>query len=175
MTASTRRWIRGAFALTAALALSAGSARAQSTAVNGTIEGTIRDASGGLLPGVTVTVHNTDTGTERVVVTDANGLYRATLLPLGSYQVSAELTGFKKLQRTEIPITAGSTAVINLAMEVGGISEVVSVQADAAVVDLGKIDVGRNLNEREIHNLPLVSRNPSCTCCRSTVSWSGCC
>ena len=45
-------------------------------------------------------------------------------------------------------------------MEVGGISEVVSVQADAAVVDLGKIDVGRNLNEREIHNLPLVSRNP---------------
>ena len=45
-------------------------------------------------------------------------------------------------------------------MEVGGVSEVVSVQADAAVVDLGKVDVGRNLNEREIHNLPLVSRNP---------------
>ena len=61
MTASTRRWIRGAFALVAALALSAGAARAQSTAVNGTIEGTIKDASGGLLPGVTVTVHNTDT------------------------------------------------------------------------------------------------------------------
>ena len=160
MTTRTRRWIRGAFAIVAALTLAAGTAGAQSQAVNGTIEGTIKDASGGLLPGVTVTVHNTDTGAERVVVTDANGLYRAPLLPLGNYQVTAELSGFKKSQQTGIPIAAGSSAVINISMEVGGVSEVVSVQADAAVVDLGKIDVGRNLNEREIHNLPLVSRNP---------------
>ena len=85
----------------ALLALAAGAARAQSQAVNGTIEGTIKDASGGLLPGVTVTVHNTDTGAERVVVTDANGLYRAPLLPLGTYQVTAELSGFKKSQQTQ--------------------------------------------------------------------------
>src|SRR5260370_36448159 len=160
MTAGVRRGIRAAFALVAALTLAAGSAHAQSQAVNGTIEGTIKDASGGLLPGVTVTVHNTDTGAERVVVTDANGLYRAPLLPLGTYEVTAELAGFKKQQQTGIPITAGASAVINIAMEVGGVSEVVAVEADAAVVDLGKIDVGRNLNEREIHNLPLVSRNP---------------
>ena len=144
----------------ALLGLAATAARAQSQAVNGTIEGTIKDASGGLLPGVTVTVHNTDTGAERVVVTDANGLFRAPLLPLGTYQVTAELSGFKKSQQTGIPITAGSSAVINIALEVGGVSEVVSVQADAAVVDLGKVDVGRNLNDREIHNLPMVSRNP---------------
>jgi hypothetical protein len=143
-----------------ALLTLAGSAAAQSQAANGTIEGTITDASGGLLPGVTVTVKNTDTGAERVVVTDANGLYRAPLLPLGAYTVSAELSGFKRYEQTDIPITAGSAAVINVKMEVGGITEVVSVQADAAVVDLGKVDVGRNLNEREIHNLPLVSRNP---------------
>ena len=144
----------------ALLGLAATAARAQSQAVNGTIEGTIKDASGGLLPGVTVTVHNTDTGAERVVVTDANGLFRAPLLPLGTYQVTAELSGFKKSQQTGIPITAGSSAVINIALEVGGVTEVVSVQADAAVVDLGKVDVGRNLNDREIHNLPMVSRNP---------------
>ena len=160
MAGGIRRQARSFFIVAALLALAAGPVRAQSTAVNGTIEGTIKDASGGLLPGVTVTVHNTDTGSERVVVTDANGLYRATLLPLGTYQITAELAGFKKLQQTSIPITAGSTAVINMSMEVGGVSEVVSVQADAAVVDLGKIDVGRNLNDREIHNLPLVSRNP---------------
>jgi hypothetical protein len=142
------------------LALTAGAAFSQSQAVNGTIEGTIKDASGGLLPGVTVTIHNTDTGAERVVVTDANGLYRAPLLPLGTYKVSAELAGFKKYEQTNIPIVAGSSAVINIAMEVGGVSEVVSVQADSTVVDLGKVDVGRNLNDREIHNLPLVSRNP---------------
>jgi hypothetical protein len=142
------------------LALTAGAAFSQSQAVNGTIEGTIKDASGGLLPGVAVTIHNTDTGAERVVVTDANGLYRAPLLPLGTYKVSAELAGFKKYEQTNIPIVAGSSAVINIAMEVGGVSEVVSVQADSTVVDLGKVDVGRNLNDREIHNLPLVSRNP---------------
>jgi len=157
MTGRTRRL----FALMVALlVLAVGTARAQSQAANGTIEGTIKDASGGMLPGVTVTVHNTDTGAERVVVTDANGLFRAPLLPLGAYQVVAELTGFKKYEKTGIPLTAGSSAVINIDMEVGGLTEVVSVQADAAVVDLGKVDVGRNLNEREIHNLPLVSRNP---------------
>jgi hypothetical protein len=160
MAEASRRRVRGVLMVLALLALAAGGAHAQSQAANGTIEGTIKDASGGLLPGVTVTIHNTDTGSERVVVTDANGLYRAPLLPLGTYQVTAELAGFKKQQQTGIPITAGSAAVINILMEVGGVSEVVSVQSDAAVVDLGKIDVGRNLNEREIHNLPLVSRNP---------------
>jgi Carboxypeptidase regulatory-like domain len=160
MSERTRRWVRSTFRVLALVGLAAGAARAQSQAVNGTIEGTIKDASGGLLPGVTVTVHNTDTGAERVVVTDANGLYRAPLLSLGAYQVTAELSGFKKSQQTGIPLTAGSSAVINIALEVGGISEVVSVQADAAVVDLGKVDVGRNLNDREIHNLPMVSRNP---------------
>src|SRR3982751_6457819 len=84
----------------AVLALTVGGAFAQSQAVNGTIEGTIKDASGGLLPGVTVTIHNTDTGAERVVVTDANGLYRAPLLPLGKYDVSAELQGVKKQGET---------------------------------------------------------------------------
>ena len=157
MAGGTRRIVMLALAI---VTLGAGAARAQSQAVNGTIEGTVKDASGGLLPGVTVTVHNTDTGAQRVVVTDANGLYRAPLLPLGTYSVTAELSGFKKQIQTGIPITAGASAVINIAMEVGGVTEVVSVQADAAVVDLGKIDVGRNLNDREIHNLPLVSRNP---------------
>jgi len=160
MAEAIRRRVREALMVLALVALAAGAARAQSQAANGTIEGTIKDGSGGLLPGVTVTIHNTDTGSERIVVTDGNGLYRAPLLSLGNYQVTAELAGFKKQQQTGIPITAGSAAVINIVMDVGGISEIVSVQSDAAVVDLGKIDVGRNLNEREIHNLTLVSRNP---------------
>jgi hypothetical protein len=158
MTASTRRWIRGAFLLVAALAMAAGTARAQTA--NGSIEGTIKDSSGGLLPGVTVTIHNLDTGETRVVITDGNGLFRAPLLPLGSYKVTAELSGFKKHEQTALQIGAGSAAVINLSMEVGKVEEVVSVTGESPVVDLGKVDVGRNLGDREIHNLPLVSRNP---------------
>ena len=85
--------------LSALLSLSlAAPAFAQSQAANGTIEGTVSDSSGGVLPGVTVTITNVDTGAERVVVTNDKGLYRAPLLPLGTYKVVAELQGFKKFE-----------------------------------------------------------------------------
>ena len=106
------------FALAAVLAV-AGAARAQSTAINGTIEGTIKDPSGAVLPGVSVTVRNNNTGDQRTVVTNEQGIYRAPLLSLGVYVVSAELTGFKKQEQTGIELTAGSTAVINITRGVG--------------------------------------------------------
>lgn len=133
---------------------------AQSQAINGAIEGTVKDPSGAVLPGVTVTIHHVDTGTDRVVVTNSSGVFRAPLLPLGTFKVSSALEGFKSYEQTGVEVRAGSNVVLNLVMEVGALTEVVSVTADAAVVDLGKTDVGRTLNEREIKNLPLVSRNP---------------
>ena len=133
---------------------------AQSQAANGSIEGTVRDGSGAVLPGVTVTVTNTDTGTVRSVVTNESGLYRAPLLPLGTYTLLAELSGFKKFAQAGITLAAGKTAAIDIALGVGDINEVVSVTADAPIVDPAKIDLGRNLNEREVKNLPNVSRNP---------------
>ncbi len=72
---------------------------AQSQAANGSIEGTVTDSSGGVLPGVTVTVTSLDTGLERSMVTNEKGLYRAPLLPLGTYRVVAELQGFKGTNR----------------------------------------------------------------------------
>ncbi len=135
-------------------------ALAQSQAINGSIEGTVRDNSGGILPGVTVTMTNTDTGSTRVVVTNESGLYRALLLPLGTYTVSAELSGFKKYERAGILLSAGQAAVIDVVLGVGDVTEVVSVTADAPLVDVGRIDQGRTLNEREIKELPLTSRNP---------------
>ena len=66
---------------------------AQSTAINGSIEGVVSDESGAVLPGVTVTVTNLDTGDNRVIVTNESGLFRAPLLTLGTYRVAAELQG----------------------------------------------------------------------------------
>ena len=146
-----------ALLLIAVAALPAG---AQSTAINGTIEGVITDESGAVLPGVTVTITNLDTGDTRVVVTNESGLYRAPLLPLGKYKVEAELQGFKKLEQTGINISAGQTAVISLKLGVGQLTETVQVTADAPLVDLGKIEQGRTLTEAEIKTLPLTSRNP---------------
>ena len=138
----------------------AASAAAQGQAINGTIEGTVTDESGGVLPGVTVTVANTDTGDSRVVVTNESGLYRAPLLRLGTYRMTAELAGFKKFEQTGISLAAGQVAVVAIRLSVGAVSEVVAVSAETPVVDLGRIEQGRTLNERELKSLPNTSGNP---------------
>ena len=146
-----------AFILTLAIG---SSAFAQSTAINGTIEGTVTDDQGALLPGVTVTVTNIDTGEQRVVVTNESGLYRAPLLSLGTYRVAAELQGFKKFEQTGVSLRAGQTAVIDVGLAVGAIAETITVTADSPLIDLAKIEQGRTLSEEEIKTLPLTSRNP---------------
>lgn len=136
------------------------SAFAQSTAVNGTIEGTVKDEQGALLPGVTITVTNIDTGVQRVVVTNESGLYRAPLLSLGTYRVAAELQGFKKFEQTGVSLRAGQTAVIDIALSVGAVTEAITVTADAPLIDASRIDIGHSLSDQEVHSLPLVARNP---------------
>jgi outer membrane receptor protein involved in Fe transport len=133
---------------------------AQSTAINGTLEGTVKDDQGAVLPGVTVTVANIDTGDQRVVVTNERGLYRAPLLSLGTYRVVAELQGFRKFEQTGVSLRAGQTAVIDIALTVGALTETITVTADAPLIDLAKIEQGRTLSEQEIKTLPLTSRNP---------------
>ena len=82
-----------------------------------------------MLPGVTVTVTNVDTGAERSVITNEKGLYRAPLLPLGTYKVVAELQGFKKFEGTDIKLSVGQTAVVNATLSVGTVSETITVSS----------------------------------------------
>ena len=135
-------------------------ALAQSQAINGSIEGTVKDTSGAALPGVTVTITNTDTGAQRVVVSGGEGTYRAPLLSLGTYDVVAELQGFKKVEQKGLTLSAGQTAVINVTLPVGSVSEVITVTGESPIANPGKIDLGRTIGEAEVKNLPLVSRNP---------------
>ena len=138
----------------------AGGAVAQSQAVNGTIEGAVTDQSGAALPGVSVTIANLDTGDSRAVVTNSSGVYRAPLLPLGRYRVSAELQGFKKFEQQGLTLSAGQTVVVNVTLAVGSLNEVVTVTGESPIAEPGKIDLGRTIGEAEVKNLPLVSRNP---------------
>jgi hypothetical protein len=151
---------RIALLLLAATVAGAPALHAQSQAINGSIEGVVRDGTGAVLPGASVSVANLDTGQQRTVTTNADGGYRAVLLSLGTYRVKAELQGFKTIERTGITLSAGQTAVVNFAMEVGGVAEVVSVTGEVPVTDPGKIDLGRTIGEAEVRNLPLVARNP---------------
>ena len=134
--------------------------RAQSQALNGQIEGVVTDANGAALPNASITVRNIETGFERKITSDESGVYRAPLLPLGTYRVTVELANFKRLIRDGITINTGQTATVNLALETGDVSATVTVTSDAPIADPGKIDVGRVMNAREVQNLPLVSRNP---------------
>ena len=136
------------------------SAFAQSQASNGLIEGVVKDSSGGVLPGVTVTVTNTSTGESKAFVTDGSGNYRAPLLSLGTYKVRVELSGFKAYERAGFSLSAGQNVVVNAVLETGVMTETVVVTGEAPVANPGKIDIGRTISEAEIKNLPLVSRNP---------------
>ena len=109
-------------------------AHAQSTAINGTIEGAVKDTTGAVLPGVAINVANVDTGAQRSLTSGADGGYRALLLPLGTYKVRAEIQGFKAAERTGVRLSAGQTAVLNFTLEVGGVQEVISVSGEAPVV-----------------------------------------
>ena len=143
-----------------AVAVSDSPALAQSQAANGAIEGTVSDSSGGVLPGVTVTVTNLDTGDERAVVTNEKGLYRAPLLTLGTYRVVAELQGFKKFDRPALA-SVGQAAVVNVdARSRHRQRNNHRHSADSPVLDIARIDIGHTMSDLEVHNLPLVARNP---------------
>lgn len=133
---------------------------AQSQALNGQIEGVVTDPNAAAVAGATVTVRNIETGAERSVTTDSDGVYRIPLLPLGSYRVTIESANFKKFVQEGVTLTTGSTATVNVSLTPGGVNETITITSDAPIADPGKIDVGRVMNTREVQNLPNVSRNP---------------
>src|SRR5262249_28753361 len=98
--------------------------------------------------------------TERDVVTNEKGLYRAPLLPLGTYRVVAELPGFKKFEQGGITLSVGQTATVNATLSVGAVSETITVQAESPLLEPARIDIGHTMTDLEVHNLPLVARNP---------------
>src|SRR5919201_2593876 len=100
------------------------SAWAQATAQ---MSGTVRDESGGVLPGVTVTATQTDTGFSRTVVTETSGSYVLTNLPTGPYRLEASLQGFRTFVQTGIVLQVGGSPVINAVLGVGALEQAVTV------------------------------------------------
>ena len=117
----------------------AGPAYAQAT---GSIFGKVSDSSGGVLPGVTVTVSGPNLQQPLVVVTQASGAYQIPLVPIGTYTVSFELASFKKASRQNVVIETGFNAEINQQLEVGQLSEEMTVTAATPVVDTKKTATG---------------------------------
>jgi hypothetical protein len=150
-------------ALPLALALLAllmpASARAQSQATTGVIEGIVYDQSNAVVIGATVTVKNKDTGFERAAVTDDNGRFRAVLLPSGTYTLDVQKQGFAKLIREAIEVTVGQTLNFNLILQPAGASESVTVTSDAPIVETTRAEQSTLVDKRSVENLPINGRD----------------
>ena len=144
-----------AFAIIAAVSLPSA---AQTTL--GTIRGTVLDPSSAVLPGVTIVVTDEATNVSRESQSDASGLFEVSNLRPGMYTVTATLNGFKKFQRTGILLRAASVVHADLNLELGGLEDVVSVQAEGQNnVTLESQAIARGLDEQQLRDLPRNSRD----------------
>jgi len=133
------------------------SALAQLT--TGTISGTVSDQSGAAVPAATVTIKNVGTGITRAAVTDDRGRYEAPNLPIGDYQVSVALAGFQTSIRTGIELTVGRRAVVDLTLQVGEVTQTVTVTGEAAFVETTTATVSNLVDEKRVGDLPLNNRD----------------
>jgi hypothetical protein len=127
---------------------------------NGAIVGIVNDAQGGVLPGVTVTLRNADTGLNRTIVTEADGRYRVGGLPPGRYELQAELQGFGSVQVTDIQLQVGAEFLRNVTLQLQGVQENVTVTADAPLVETSKVEVSGVVTQEQMQMLPLATRQP---------------
>ena len=111
------------------------------------------------IPGATVTVKTVETGATRTATTDETGAYRVVSVPVGPQEVRAEKTGFKTAVRLGINLAVGQEAVANLRLEVGAVSEEVTVTAETPLVNTTTSAISGLVNERQIKELPLNGRS----------------
>src|SRR5438093_3360745 len=130
---------------------------AAASAQTAELRGTIVDQSGAVLPGVSVTIKQTDTGVDRAAVTDDRGLFRAPALLPGPYRVTSELMGFKTDART-LQLTVGEVSEVRITLGVGQVSETVQVSATATPVESTKADLSGVISAKQLADLPVLNR-----------------
>src|SRR5262245_31589108 len=121
----------------------------------GAVAGTVTDSSGGVLPGVTVTVTNVSTGVSQHVVTDSEGRYQVPYLNPGTYAVSAELSGFKKASYPANALHVGDVLRVDVRMETGGIEETIIVTGQVPLLNTSTGVTGTTVSSDQISQLPL--------------------
>src|SRR6266850_1684653 len=133
-------------------------AYAQTTTV-GTISGTVRDEKGAVVPKAEVSVQSEGTGTSRTVTADDNGFYLVPSLPAGVYTISTAPHGFKKTLASGVDLHVAENRVVNLDLQVGQVSETVTVSSDAAPVETRSGELSSLITEKQVTELPLNGRN----------------
>jgi hypothetical protein len=123
-----------------------------------TLTGTVTDSTGAVLPGVTITAVNQDTGNTFVIVTDGAGDFRLPVR-IGTYQLTAELQGFATVTRTALQVQVGQLATLTLQMTPSSVQETVTVTGEAPLINITTSTAAANIDQRQMQELPLNGRN----------------
>ncbi len=130
-----------------------------SAQILGNIQGYVKDSSGAVLPGATVTVKNVETGASRSAVTTATGFYNARQLPSGNYSVTAALDGFQTVQRDGVRLQVGQTLDIGFELGLAAQTEIITVTSEAPLVETSRSSAASYVSEEEISALPIAGRD----------------
>jgi hypothetical protein len=131
---------------------------ARGQVANAVITGIVTDAQGGVLPGVTITVRNAESGVTRTIVTEADGRYRLGGLPPGRYNLTAELQGFANVDVKDVTLTLGLEYPRDFSMGVQGLQESITVTGESPVVETTKTEVAAVVTQDQIETLPTGDR-----------------
>jgi Carboxypeptidase regulatory-like domain/TonB-dependent Receptor Plug Domain len=123
------------------------------------LRGRVMDAQGGGVPGATVTIRNQESGMFRQVVSSADGSYFLSGVTPGTYELTTELSGFKRYSRRDLRLEIGKTTTLDIRLELGTVQEEVTVSAESPLVDVTSTEVGGHIDSRELTDLPSVNRN----------------
>jgi len=141
-----RTWIRRGVALAVAWLMAAGIAWAQ--AGTASLRGTVTDEQGGALPGATVTATSAATSAARSTVTDVSGGYQFLALGPGLYDVKYELSGFRTAVRQQVQLAVDSASKLDIVMQIGALTEVVNVTAEATHINTTDASIGNTITRR---------------------------
>jgi len=157
MGITNERMIDGYFRLISLFLLLAAAVLGQVNTAS--IVGTVTDATGGVVPGAEVTATHTDTGASQSVESDASGSYVFSQLPIGSYVLTATASGFKTTERSGIKLDATQRVKVDIQLEIGQVTENVTVTSAPPVVNTQNTELGVLIGERQVKQLPLNGRN----------------
>ncbi|MBI4474467.1 MAG: TonB-dependent receptor [Acidobacteria bacterium] len=127
--------------------------------VSGTLSGRITDQTRAVIPGVAIAAKNELTGTMRDVLSNEQGYYVMSFLPLGTYEVTISLPGFQTIKKTGVPIELNNNTVLDFVMLPAGVTETVDVSAEVPLIETTTGDLKYSLDSRAIENTPLAGRN----------------
>jgi hypothetical protein len=151
--AELRRWNLTASVCLVILGGASGAVRAQE--LYGSVVGTVQDGSGGRIPGATIEVTNRDTNLVLTAVSNETGGYTFTNVLPGIYDVKVTLQGFKEFVHRQVPVTTGSISRVDARLEVGQLSESITVQSEVQLLKTDKADTGAAFTSKEVEDLPL--------------------